>query len=68
MGWNVGLLHIRYNRAVLYVWMTKKKISSAGILKSVGPTMALGGYVQILWCIKYESQGVVETTAILFDN
>ena len=28
---------------VLYVCMTKKKTSSAGISKTVGPTMAFGG-------------------------
>ena len=55
---------IRYSRDVLYVWMMKKKISSAGILKRVGPIITLLGYVHIRLCIKYESHGVVETTAI----
>ena len=44
--------------------MTKKNISSAGILKSVGPMIAFGGYVHTLLCIKYESHGVVEKMAI----
>ena len=44
--------------------MMKKKTSSAGILNSVGPMMTSCGYVHILLWIRYESQGVVDTTAI----
>ena len=44
--------------------MTKKKISSAGILNKVGPRTAFGGYVHILLWIRYESHGVVDITAI----
>ena len=44
--------------------MMKKKTSSAGILKRVGPIMALGGYVHIRVWMRYESHGVVEMTAI----
>lgn len=44
--------------------MTKKKTSSAGIWKRVGPMMALGGYVHIRVWMRYESHGVVDTTAI----
>ena len=49
---------------VLYVWITKKKISSAGILNRVGPMITFSGYVHILLWIRYESHGVVDTTAI----
>lgn len=48
--------------------MMKKNTSSAGIRKRVGPMMALGGYVQIPDLIKYESHGVVETTAIYYSQ
>ena len=34
------------------------------MLKRVGPIIAFAGYVHIRVCIKYESQGVVEMTAI----
>lgn len=44
--------------------MTKKKTSSAGILNRVGPMIAFGGYVHIRLRMRYESHGVVETTAI----
>ncbi len=44
--------------------MIKKKTSSMGIEKSVGPSTLLGGYDQT-WClIRYESQGVVQMTDI----
>lgn len=39
MGWKVGLLRIKYNNEVLYVCITKKKTSSKGMSKSLGPTI-----------------------------
>ena len=43
LGKKTGLLNRKYNNVVVYVWMTKKKSSSIGILNNVGPrTASLG--------------------------
>lgn len=49
---------------VLYVCTIKKKNSSTGIEKSAGPMVVPEGYVHILRRIRYESHGVVTTTAM----
>ena len=42
----------------------KKKTSSSGMDKTVGPIMTLGGYVHILRRMRWESHGIVAITAI----